>query len=114
MVARVVAVVGIVGICFAAGLIARSSLASRLVERLESGVLHSIPGYTFIKGLTGGLEGGDDEGRLAPVLARFDDVSQIGFHVEDLADAFTGLDTADHADDPDPIPPAPVAEEGAS
>jgi uncharacterized membrane protein len=84
--ANLLAVIAIVAVCFAAGLLSRSRLASRLIESLESGVLHSIPGYTFIKGLTGGLAGDDEETHLAPVLARFDDAWQIAFQVEHLSD----------------------------
>jgi uncharacterized membrane protein len=53
---------------------------------LESSFLQSIPGYTFIKGLTGGLASDDEENQLAPVLARFDDAWQVAFRVERLAD----------------------------
>ena len=83
--ANLLAVIVLVVVCFVAGLFSRSRLARRLVEKLESGFLQSMPGYTFIKGLTGGLAGDDDQ-QLAPVLARFDDAWQVAFHVEDLSD----------------------------
>ena len=84
--ANLLAVIAIVAVCFAAGLLAKSRFASRLVEKLESGFLQSIPGYTFIKGLTGGLAGDDEEEQLAPVLAKFDDAWQVAFRVEHLTD----------------------------
>ena len=84
--ADLLAIIAVVVLCFVAGLLSRSRLASRLVESLESRVLHSIPGYAFIKGLTGGLAGGNDEDNLSPVLARFDDAWQVAFRVEDLSD----------------------------
>lgn len=84
--ANLLAVVAIVAVCFLAGLIAKSRLATRLVGSLESRVLYSLPGYAFIKGLIGGLTEDDADGSLTPVLARFDDTWQIAFRVEDLSD----------------------------
>jgi uncharacterized membrane protein len=84
--ANLLALVALLVVCFVAGLFAKSGFASRLVEKLESGFLQSIPGYTFIKGLTGGLTGDDEEEQLAPVLARFDDAWQVAFCAERLAD----------------------------
>ena len=52
--ANLLAIIAIVLVCFLAGLLSRSRLVSRWVESLESGILYSIPGYTFIKGLAGG------------------------------------------------------------
>jgi uncharacterized membrane protein len=89
--ANVLAVIAIVVVCFVAGLLSKSHLASRLVEWLESCFLQSIPGYTFIKGLTGGLTGDDEETHLAPVLARFDDAWQVAFQVERLSDGRVAL-----------------------
>jgi uncharacterized membrane protein len=81
---RILAVAAIIAVCFIAGLLARSRLTFRWIEKLESGVLHSIPGYTFIKGVSGGLAEPEDE--LTPVLAKFDDVSQPAFQVDQLED----------------------------
>jgi uncharacterized membrane protein len=89
--ANLLAVIAIIVVCFVAGLFSKSRLASRLVESLESGVLLSVPGYTFIKGLTSGLAGGDEENQLAPVLVRFDDYWQVAFRVERLADGRVAL-----------------------
>jgi uncharacterized membrane protein len=84
--ANLLAVIGIVVICFVAGVLSKSRLASKLVESLESGILYSIPGYTFIKGLAGVLAGNKEENHLSPVLARFDDAWQVAFQVEKLDD----------------------------
>lgn len=84
--ADLLAVIAIVIVCFVAGLMSKSRLASRLVESLESGLLQFVPGYIFIKGLTGGLAGDNEENQMAPVLARFDDSWQVAFRVEQLAD----------------------------
>ena len=39
-------------ICFLGGLVARSEFGRGIGERLEQGLLNSIPGYAFIKGVT--------------------------------------------------------------
>jgi uncharacterized membrane protein len=83
--ANLLAVVAIIALCFLAGLIARSDRVSRAVEKLESNVLLSLPGYMFIKGLMGGLAGGDGETTMKPVLASFDDARQVAFEVERIS-----------------------------
>jgi len=80
--ANLLAVAAIVVLCFAAGLVARSSTAVRAVQSLESGFLTSIPGYGFIKGMTEGLAGREGSEALKPVLAKFDDASQVAFEIE--------------------------------
>lgn len=84
--ADLIAVVGIVVLCFLAGLFARSGVVARFVDSLESRVLYSIPGYSFIKSLTGSVAGIEDDKSLTPVLAKFDDASQVAFKVESLPD----------------------------
>ena len=84
--ANLLAIAAIVVICFGAGIVAKSSVVSKWVDSLESNVLISIPGYTFIKSMTGGLVGDDGDQQLTPVLARFDDAWQVAFQVEVLPD----------------------------
>ena len=57
-----------------------------MVERLESGVLASIPGYSLLRSITGELASTDDPRRLRLVLAQFDDVAQVALEVERLGD----------------------------
>jgi len=80
--ANLLAVAAIVVLCFAAGLVARSSAAVRAVQSLESGFLTSIPGYGFIKGMTESLTGRVGSETMKPVLAKFDDSSQVAFEIE--------------------------------
>ncbi len=80
--ADLLVVAAIVVLCFAAGLVARSSAAVRAVQSVESGFLTSIPGYGFIKGMTEGLAGREGSEALKPVLAKFDDASQVAFEIE--------------------------------
>ena len=80
--ADLLVVVAIVVLCFAAGLVARSSAAVRAIQSVESGFLTSIPGYSFIKGMTEGLAGREGSETMKPVLAKFDDGSQVAFEIE--------------------------------
>jgi len=73
-------------VCFLAGLIARTSLASRTVQRAEANFLWHLPGYAFTKGITDSLSSEEGVSSLQPVSCRLDDSWQIGFEVERLSD----------------------------
>jgi uncharacterized membrane protein len=85
-VANLIAIAGIIVLCFIAGLVARSGVVTRYINSLESRFLYSIPGYSFVKSLTSSMARVDDDKSLTPVLAKFDDASQIAFKVESLPD----------------------------
>jgi uncharacterized membrane protein len=85
-VANLIAIAGIIVLCFIAGLVARSGVVTRYINSLESRFLYSIPGYSFVKSLTSSMAGVDDDKSFTPVLAKFDDASQIAFKVESLPD----------------------------
>ena len=89
---RILAVVLLIVVCFLTGLFAKTSLAKKLVNWLETVLLSNLPGYTYFKNL------GEEAAGLAPahgqqaVIVRFDDASQIGFIVERiLRDALLSL-----------------------
>jgi len=70
--------------CLVAGLFAKTRLAPKVVEGLESGFLYNIPGYDFFKGISESLMG-YDTGRAYPVvLARIEEAWRIGFLMERL------------------------------
>src|SRR5262245_43272621 len=48
---KVLAITLLVGVCFLAGLLARTAMARRCVEWLETSLLSNIPGYEFMKGM---------------------------------------------------------------
>lgn len=82
--ANLLALLAILVICFVAGVIARSSLAKKFYQTIDSGLL-VIPGYAFIKAYTDSMKLGQAEAKsMQPVLVRFDDYSQLGFEVERL------------------------------
>lgn len=85
-IANLIAVATIIVLCFLAGLFARSKIAAKFVASLEARFLDNIPGYKFLKSMTGSVTGIEQEVSMAPILARFDDASQVAFKVESLPD----------------------------
>lgn len=81
---NLLAMFAILVVCFVAGVIARSPLAKKFYQTIDSGLL-AIPGYAFIKAYTDSMKLGETEAKsMQPVLVRFDDNSQLGFEVERL------------------------------
>lgn len=81
---NIVAIVVLIFICFLAGLMARSKAGKRAFNSLDIKLMALIPGYAFVKGIAGSMDGKEDKKVLTPVLAKFDDQSQVGFEVERL------------------------------
>jgi len=71
-------------LCLLVGLFARTRLAPKIVEWLESGFLYNIPGYDFFKGISESLMGYETGHNYPVVLARIEEAWQIGFLMERL------------------------------
>jgi uncharacterized membrane protein len=84
LIADAIAAAILFAVCFVAGLLARFSFANRFVRKAESGLLWRIPGYSAVKALIDGVEGGASS--LRPVLIHFDDAAQLAFEVDRLPD----------------------------
>jgi len=69
-------------LCFAAGLVARTALADRLVRGLETRVLARVPIYHFVKGMTSSVVEAEKGEAMRTVLARLDDYTQLAFEIE--------------------------------
>ncbi|WP_224488222.1 DUF502 domain-containing protein [Robertkochia flava] len=81
--ANIIAVLGILLLCFLAGLLANRKNLKRMQTNLEDNVLINIPGYRFIKGITDGIKSNEKASEhFLPVLAEFDDNAQVGFEIE--------------------------------
>ena len=85
-IADLIAIATIILLCFLAGLFARSETVAKFIASLESRFLNNIPGYTLLKSMTGSVTGVEQETSITPILARFDDASQVAFKVESLPD----------------------------
>ena len=94
------AVVVVLLLCFAAGLLARWSLGKKISENFEKYLLLLFPRYGIIKDQMAGSIGGDEtRPSMKPVLARLDDSLRMGFETE-RSDA--GLVTVYLPGSPDP------------
>ena len=82
----VLAGVLLVLICFVAGIVARSERGRRVRQRLDRFLLEVIPGYTWVRGITGSISDNEVEDLLKPVMARFDDQCQVAFEVDRTQD----------------------------
>lgn len=80
---NIIAILAILVVCFLIGLAARSAVATKFGEKVNSVLLNVIPGYAFVKGITDAVATNTKEAEgFKPVLIRLDDFSQIGFEVE--------------------------------
>lgn len=69
-------------LCFAAGLLARTKTAKKMIDLLEDKLLSNLPGYSFLKNVGEEVAGSGATHQYQSVLARFDDAWQLGFLVE--------------------------------
>jgi uncharacterized membrane protein len=83
--ANIIAVAGVIAVCFLAGLVARHALAGAFVKNLESKVLVNVPGYMMIKGLVNGFDESKADG-LRPVALQLGSAERIGFEIQKLPD----------------------------
>jgi uncharacterized membrane protein len=77
--------------CLLAGLIARSPAGRKVYQKLDTALLQMIPGYAWVKGITGNISDEDAEEILKPVLVRFDDQCQLAFEVDRVADGLVAV-----------------------
>jgi uncharacterized membrane protein len=82
---ELLALVILVLICFLAGLAAKTALASKFAQSLETNVLGKIPAYTLLKSKAESVLRLEDMGGMRPVLGRFDDSWQLAFEIERIA-----------------------------
>jgi uncharacterized membrane protein len=77
--------------CLLAGTLARSPWGRKANEKLDTILLQVIPGYAWVKGITGGIRDDDAEDLLKPVLVKFDDQTQLGFEVDRADDGLVAV-----------------------
>lgn len=79
---RLLAIAAIVVFCFLAGLFAKSNVAKRFGDWLESTVLSNVPGYTIVKSIGESVVGAEQSYNYDAVLARIEDAWQVAFLIE--------------------------------
>jgi uncharacterized membrane protein len=77
--------------CLTAGMLARSPWGQKVYKKLDTVLLQIIPGYAWIKGVTGDIRDEDAEEVLKPVLVRFDDQYQLAFEVDRATDGLVAV-----------------------
>ena len=81
--ARLLGIVLIIVVCFAAGLFARTRVAQQFVSWLERTILSNLPGYSLIASLGADAAGvGETRSEMKVVLARIEDSWQLALKVE--------------------------------
>jgi uncharacterized membrane protein len=76
---------------FLFGLVARSPWGRRLYGKVDAVLLQMIPGYAWIKAVTGSISEEEADKVLKPVVARFDDQFQVAFEVDRSADGLVAV-----------------------
>lgn len=71
-------------ICFLAGLLSKTVLATRLVQKLEDGILSFVAGYSFMKKINENIMGIESKEDLKVVLVPTDAGWQFAFLIEQI------------------------------
>ena len=90
-VVEILTVLVLILVCVLVGMLARSPWAQKVYEKLDAVLLQVIPGYAWIKGITGGIHDQDASDVLKPVLVRFDDQFQLAFEVDRASDGLVAV-----------------------
>ncbi len=90
-VADLLALIVLLVITVLAGLLARSPVFDRFYKKIDAVILQVIPGYSYVKGMTGSLSDSEAEQSLKSVAIIQDDTVQIGYEVERLADGWVAV-----------------------
>lgn len=71
-------------ICFAAGLLAKTAGAKKLIYKLENGILSFVPGYSFMKNMNENIMGLESNENLKVILVPTDAGLQFAFLIEQI------------------------------
>jgi len=85
-VGRVLALLIILGGCFATGLLIRTRVGRRANVWLEQRVLERLPAYSLLRNLGRQVAGEGDDSQMAPALAEIEEALVPAFIVEELDD----------------------------
>ena len=90
-VADLLAVAVLLSVTILAGILARSKIFDEFYKKIDAVILQLIPGYSYMKGMTGSLSDSEAEDSLNPVAVVQDDTVVIGYEVERLADGWVAV-----------------------
>ena len=90
-VADLLTLIVLIVITVLAGMLARSPVFDSFYKKIDAIILQVFPGYSYIKGMTGSLSDSEAEHSLKPVAVIQDDMVQIGYEVERLADGWVAI-----------------------
>jgi len=74
-----------------AGMLARSPAFDSFYKKIDAIIMQVIPGYSYIKGMTGSLSDSEAEQSLKSVAVIQDDMVLIGYEVERLTDGWVAV-----------------------
>lgn len=81
---ELIGIIIIIIICFAAGLLARTAKAKKLIQKLEDGILSFVPGYSFMKSMNESIMGFESKQDLKVILVPTDAGWQFAFLIEQI------------------------------
>lgn len=84
--AVLVAMLGLLLVCFLAGLLAQMALTRRLVDSVEQMILSKIPGYALMKSVGENFVGVEETAGRCTLLVKLETSWQIGFLMDTLPD----------------------------
>lgn len=74
-----------------AGMLAKSPVFDRFYKKIDAVILQVIPGYSYVKGMTGSLSDSEAEHSLKPIAVIQDDSVLIGYEVDRLSDGWVAV-----------------------
>ena len=74
-----------------AGKLARSPVFDKFYAKIDAVILQLVPGYSYVKGMTGSLSDSEAEQSLKSVAVIQDDAVLIGYEVERLSEGWVAV-----------------------
>ena len=90
-VADLIALTVLLVIALLAGTLAKSPVFDSFYKKVDAIILQLIPGYSWVKGMTGSLSDSQAEQTFKPVAVIQDDVVVLGYEAERLADGWVAV-----------------------
>ena len=90
-VVTVLAVLVLIVVSFAAGIVARTNLGERISRWFENSLLGGLPQYQLLKTMADGLAQVESSSSLAPALVSIEDGWQLGYLLEALENGWVAV-----------------------